>query len=153
MRFRTPQSTALAVLLAATGVYVTATPAHATGYVRCPPPAKPVFHTSGSDWIEYYGTGKCDSDGTMNSWRVKIGLAEEKVNWGPIPNDWVVVSGSYSYYSSWAADGATRYREGDMWCSDLKDDWEFKAAFRYHIHWTDDHQTYHPNMSEAIRAC
>lgn len=119
----------------------------------CNKPNRPIFHTSGADHVEYYGTGKCVESG-LDTWRVKVGLSKEDINWGPLPNGWKYQDGSYWNYSRWAARGATRYREGDMYCSQLKQDWDYKSRFKYEYDWDDRHTTFDVfNSSDHRRVC
>lgn len=85
-------------------------------------------------YVHYDVNGKCSGE-DVDTWRVKVGLAKEDINWGPIPNDWPTVSGSYSSYSTWAARGANRYKENLEYCSDLPDHWKFKSVSYYQVNY------------------
>lgn len=124
--------------------------AHADGTVVCNKPGKPT--RDGNAGVDYDGTGKC-TGANHDTWRFRLALAEEKVNWGPIPNDWQIDSDTYTTYSTWAANGATRYKSGFTRCSLLKSDWDYKLVFRYNNDWSDGHLTYNNYYGAKTELC
>lgn len=75
------------------------------------------------------------------------------MNWGPIPNTMRVVPGSHTGYSSWAPYNGSRYRERLEYCSDLWDNVDYQAKFRYHLAWSDGHETYGERFSSRRELC
>jgi hypothetical protein len=113
--------------------------AMADGVTDCTNPSPPrAWSTSGAN---YDGTGRCTGT-SVDAWRVQVGLSQEDVNWGPIPNDWTYVANSYTTWSTWAAPGGSRYKEGYLSCSMMKNNWSYKSRFRYETVWNDGHDTY-----------
>jgi len=123
--------------------------ASADGVTKCNRPFPPETQ---SYEARYEGNGHCTGE-EVSSWRVQIGLAKEKVNWGPIPNDWEYQPGSYTTFTPWHASGATDNKVGYMSCYDLKDDWDYKARFRYETVWTDGHDTFGYYHSDDRKLC
>ena len=123
--------------------------ASADGVTYCNEPYLP----STVGYYAYYsGNGHCTGS-SVDAWRVKVGIEQKYVNWGPLPDDWDYVSGSYGSYSTWAAPGAYRYRENNMSCTLIKDNWQYRSRFKYETVWSDDHVTYGYYHSDAKELC
>lgn len=134
-------------------IALSATTASGDGYAHCPgEPIPPSGY--GSYGVEYDGTGRCDAQSTgLDTWRLQVGLSREKVNAGPIPNDWVYQTGSYTTPSRWRAVGSSQYVWGTMSCNDIPDNTQYKTRFRYQLDWRDGHLTYGYQNSDERDLC
>lgn len=113
-----------AMLLVTYGAFFSA----ASAAEGCTSPSVPSY---GPHTIEYWGTARCTGS-NVETFRAKIGVAYEEVNWGPIPNSWKTLSGSYSPYSSWAPRNGSRYLERGFFC--LYSPYaQYKAKFWYQV--------------------
>jgi len=129
--------------------------AFADGNAHCSRPAKPEDF-SAVDAVSYDGTGTCNYPDTtgLASFRVRINLRQEETHWGPLPNEWHNVSGSFSTWSTWAAYNGSRYKSYFMYCSDLNDYTNnFSSRFQYEFVWNDSHETGHTWDSGSIHQC
>ena len=139
-------------IASASAVLAIALPAtSAQAFAVCNRPNKPEYDAS-YEKVNYDGTGKC-TGANLDTWRVRIGLAEEEVNTGPIPNDWNTIGGSYTAWSTWAVPGATRARGNAMYCSDLQQNWQHKSRFHTQADWDDGDVTEAYGDSAEVRVC